>query len=200
MIHIRRLYLVIGLAVLILALAGGATFAATWQISRAASVSASPTPIVIHAQPLGVGAAETTDEGLTVTLTQVVKNGPRWLFHLQLKNTVNQALTVRGTSDIHQFVVAGNTQAAPPNNIDIAQLGSPSASEIATNYSDLATTLQAGGTAQGWLAVDTTNLSFTPVQLLYRYRAFPATACTDPSDKSTCHPDTLYQMLAWYPI
>jgi hypothetical protein len=197
MIYIRRRYLVIGLAVLFLALAGGTTFAATHQLSGAAAVPVSHTPIVIDATPLGVGAAETTDEGLEVTLLQVVKNGPRWLFHIQLRNTVTTTLTIRGTSDIHQFVVAGGTGAAPPNNIGVARLGSPAASEIAANHPDLARTLRAGGTAQGWLAIDTTHLGFTPTQLLYRYRAVPTTACANPNDTSTCHPDTLYQALIW---
>ena len=64
MIRVRRLYLVICLAVLALALAVGTAFAATRQPSGAVTVS--PTPIIIHstAQPPGVGAMQTTDEGL----------------------------------------------------------------------------------------------------------------------------------------
>jgi hypothetical protein len=196
-IFIRRRYLVIGLAALLLALAGGTTFAATGLVGII-----NPTPIVTRytPQPSGMGATQTTDEGMAVTLVQIIKNGPRWLFHFKIENTAKTALTIRGTSDVHQFIVSGNRQAAPPNNIGIAQLGSPSASEIAMNYSDLATTLPSGGGAEGWLAVDTTNLDFTPTTVLYRYKAVPTTACANLHDQSTCYPDTLYQALIWYPI
>lgn len=201
MIRVSRRSLVIGLVVLILALAGGTAFAAAQQPPAAVTVpsrslATTPTPIVLQVTPpAGVGATKTTGEGLAITLVQIVKNGPRWLFHFQISNRTPTSLTVRGTSDVHQFVISGVIQ-TPPYHAEIP-LGSPSASEIATNYSDLTTTLQSGGTAQGWLAVDTTNLGFTPVQLLYRYAAVPATACTNPADQSTCHPDTLYQALIW---
>lgn len=197
MVHTKHRSLVIGLAVLILALAGGTVFAATWQPSGAVTASSS---LSTPPQPPEVGATQTTDEGLAVTLIQVVKHGSRWLFQFQLRNIAQTALTVRGTGDVHQFVVAGNTGAAPPNNIGYAQLGSPSASEAAANYPDLATSLQAGGKANGWLVVDTTNLGFTPTELDYRFGSAPATACGNPADKSTCHPDTLYQSLIWYNI
>ncbi len=203
MIQFRRRLIVIGMVILVLALAGGTTFAASRLSSGTANEPASsivPTATIVQVHPDGVGTTETTDEGLTVTLTQIVKNGPRWLFHFQLQNIANTTLTVRGTSDVHQFIVSGRTQAAPPNNIGVAQLGSPSASEIATNYPDLANTLPAGGTAQGWLAVDTSNLDFTPVEVLYRYAAVPTLGCTDPTVSSTCHTDTLYQALIWYQI
>lgn len=203
MIRVRRRYLVICLAVLVLALAGGTAFAATQQPSRTVPTSSGPsTPIVIYstAQPPGVGATQTTDEGLAITPVQIVKNGPRWLFHFQIRNTAQKNLTIRGTTDEHQFVVSGFTGAAPPNNIGVAQLGSPAASEIAANYSDLATSLQAGNTQQGWLAVDTTNLGFTPKELIYRDVAVPTQACTNPADQSTCQPATLYTGFDWYNI
>ncbi len=199
MVYFHRRSFVIGLAVLILALAGGTVFAATQVFSGVATVPSSltaATPTIIQGTLPGVGAMETTDEGLTVTLTQLVKNGPRWLFHFQLKNAANTTLTVRGTSDVHQFVLAGVIQ-TPPYSASVP-LSSPSTSEIAANYPDLATILPSGGTAQGWLAVDTTNLGFTPSELLYRYATVQALGCTDPSDPSTCHTDTLYQALTWY--
>jgi hypothetical protein len=201
MIHIRRPLIVIGMVALVLALAGGTAFAAARLSSGVANVPSSPivpTVTLVQGNYDGVGATETTDEGLTVTLTQLVKNGSRWLFHFQLKNSANTTLTVRGTGAVHQFFIEGMTQAAPPNNIGRAQLSSPSASEIATNYSDLATTLSSGGTAQGWLVVDTAHLDFTPVELVYQYAAVPALGCTNPADPSTCETDTLYQALDWY--
>lgn len=198
MMHIHRRSFVIGLAVLILSLVGGTAFAATQALSGAAVVPSGPdaTPTVLQSHPAGVGTTETTDEGLAVTLTQLVKNGPRWLFHFQLKNTVNKALTVRGTSDVHQFVLAGVIQTPPYNAV--VSLSSPSATEAAANYPNLVTALPSGETAQGWLAVDTTNLGFTPSEVLYRYGAVPALGCTDPTDSSTCQTDTLYQALIWY--
>jgi hypothetical protein len=203
MIRVKRRHLVICLVVLVLALAGGTAFAATQQPSKTVAVSYSPsTPIVIHStSPIpGVGTTQTTDEGLAITLVRVVKNGPRWLFLFQIKNTAHTTLLVRGTTNEHQFVVAGRTGATPPNNIGYAQLGSPSASEIAANYADLATSLQAGSTTNGWLVVDTTNLGFTPTSLQYRDVAIPTQACTSPTDQSTCHPDTLYTGFDWYNI
>ena len=200
MIRIKRRYLVICLAVLALALAVGTAFAATQQPSGAVTVSSTPIVINSTAQPPGVGAMQTTDEGLSITLVQIVKNGPRWLFHLQIKNTATTALTIRGTTDEHQFVVDGRTGAAPPNNIGYAQLGSPSASEIAANYSDLATALQASSTTDGWLVVDTTNLGFTPTELIYRDVAVQTISCIDPADQSTCQPATLYTGFTWYNI
>jgi hypothetical protein len=201
MIRVKRRYLVIYLAVLVLALAVGTAYAATQQPSRTVPMSSSlPTPIVIHstATPPGVGATQTTAEGLAITLVQIVKNGPRWLFQFQIRNTASTTLTIRGTGQEHQFVVSGNTGAAPPNNVGVAQLSSPSASEVAANHPDLASTLQTGGTAQGWLAVDTTNLGFTPIQLLYRDKAVQTTGCTNPEDPSTCQPATLYTGVDWF--
>jgi hypothetical protein len=191
------------LVVLIFALAGGTVIAATRLESGGASMPSEPfkPPIImVQGTPAGVGTTETTDEGLTVTLVEIVKQGSRWLFHFQLKNSAQAALTVRGISDVHQFVVAGNTKAAPPNNMGVAPLGSPSVSEVAANYPDLVMTLPSGGTAQGWLAVDTTNLGFLPSELLYRYAAVPTLGCTDPADPSTYHTDMLYQALIWYQI
>ncbi|GEM_PF-2997808 len=200
MTYIRHRAIMIGVAVLILALAGGTVFAATRQPSGATAISSgpSPTPVVLQSHLAGVGTTEITNEGLAVTLVQIVKHGPRWLFQFQIKNIVNTTLTVRGAGQVHQFIISGVTQAAPYNGV--AQLGSPAASEIAANYPDLATTLPSGGAAQGWLAVDTTNLGFTPSELLYRYAAVPATGCTDPTVPSTCQTDTLYQALSWYLI
>jgi len=203
MIRVKRRYLVICLAVLTLALAVGTAFAAAQQPSGAVTgSSAPPTPIIIQstATPPGVGATQTTDEGLSITLVQIVKNGSRWLFHLQIKNTATTTLTIRGTTDEHQFVVDGKTGAVPPNNIGYAQLGSPSASEIAANYSDLATSLQASSTSDGWLVVDTTNLGFKPTELIYRDAAIHTMSCTNPADQSTCQPDTLYTGFTWYNI
>ena len=199
MIRVHRRTAIISLVVLVAALAGGTALAATQGFpgfSAGASNPDAATPIVIQGQPAGVGTPETTEEGLTVTLAQIVKQGTRWLFHFQIKNTASTALIVRGTSDEHQFVIAGVIQAPPYNKV--VQLESPAASEQAASYSDLAAFLQAGGTAQGWLAVDTANLGFTPSQILYRYRAVPALGCTDPTVQSTCHTDTLYAALQWF--
>ncbi|HEY7357215.1 MAG TPA: hypothetical protein VH590_12135, partial [Ktedonobacterales bacterium] len=129
---------------------------------------------------------------------QIVKHGPRWLFHFQIRDTASTTLIIRGTGQEHQFVVAGDTQAAPPNNVGVDQLRSPSASEIAANYIDLTRTLQAGVMTQGWLAVDTANLDFTPIQLLYRDTAVQTVGCADPSDQSTCQPATLYTGVDWF--
>lgn len=203
MIRVKRRYLMICLAALALALAVGTAFAAAQQPSGAVTRSSSPpTPIIINstATPPGVGATQTTDAGLSITLVNVVKHGSRWLFHFQIKNIAHNDLTIRGTTNEHQFVVDYGTGAAPPNNIGYAQLGSPSASEIAANYSDLASSLHASGTTNGWLVVDTTNLGSTPTELIYREVAIPTIACTNPADQSTCQPTTLYSGITWYNI
>ena len=203
MIHLSRRYAIFGLTVLIAVLVGGAVLAATQKPSASSNEpsrsAAQPTGTVIQitGQPAGVGTTETTEEGLTITFVQMVKHGTRWLFHFQIKNTTQKAAIIRGTDDVHQFVVSGNTQVAPPNNIGVAQLGTPAASEIAVNHPEVASTLQPGGTTQGWLAVDTMKLDFMPTQLLYRYKAVPTLGCADPADSSTCHIDTLYQALIW---
>lgn len=199
MIRAKRWYLVIGLAILALA-AGGIAFAGTYQPAGNAPAPAGSTPIVLQGTPPanGVGATKTTAEGLAITLVQIVKDGPRWLFHFQIRNTALTALTIRGTGQEHQFVVSGDTGAAPPNNIGVAQLSSPSASEIAANYPDLTSTLPAGVMTQGWLAIDTTNLGFTPAQLLYRDVGVSAIGCTNPADQSTCQPTTLYTGVDWF--
>jgi hypothetical protein len=197
MIHVHRRTVVIGLVVLIVVLAGITSLAVTHAFPYRASGPDTTTPVVVQGgQPARVGTTETTDEGLSVTLLQIDKRGTRWLFHFQIKNMAQAALTVRGTSDVHQFVLVGVIQ-TPPYHVEV-QLGSPSASEQIASYADLVTTLPSGGAAQGWLAVDTAKLGTTPVQLLYRYRAVPSLGCTDPADQSTCQTDTLYSALDWH--
>ena len=198
--RIKHWYPIVSLLALILTLAGDAAFAAARQPSATVPAPAGSTPIVLQGAPPanGIGATKTTNEGLAITLVQIVKNGPRWLFHFQIKNTASTTLTVQGTGPEHQFVVAGDTGAAPPNNIGEAQLASPSASEIAANHIDLANTLQAGVMTQGWLAVDTAHLGFTPIQLLYRDTAVQTIGCANPEDQSTCEPATLYTGVDWF--
>ncbi len=147
--------------------------------------------------PSGIGAMETTEEGLAVTFDRIDKHGARWLFHFKFANVASNGLTVLGADKVYQFVLTGNTKAAPPNNIGEVQLGSPSSSEIAAGYPKTATTLRAGEVIQGWLAVDTANLDFTPAQLLYRYKAVSTIGYIDPADPSTCQPETLYAALLW---
>ena len=204
MLNENRRSVVMGVVVLIVGLLGGTAFAMTHLPGEPAHGSLTPsdpqtgTAIPVTGHPPGIGSMQTTEEGLTITLVRQEKQGALFLFQFQVKNTTHATATMRAISgQVHQFIISGNTQVAPPNNIGEAQLNPPPVSENAATYPALAATLPAGATTEGWLAVDTTHLDFPATQLLYRYRAVPTVGCADPADPSTCQPATLYQALIW---
>lgn len=184
------------LALVALVLVGVFVYATSHQATAASPTnSSSSAPTTLTGTPPGIGANLVTAEGLSVTLERIDKQGTRWLFHFVLRNlnAANDA-TVIGSGAVHQFAIVGKTG---PTTVVDKVLSTPLASEAAAGYRSLGATLKRGGATDGWLAVDTATLGFTPVQVIYRYHATSTTACKDPAVTSTCYPDTVYSMLIW---
>lgn len=184
----RRASFLLGSAVVLALLAFGVIWYVTTQGGRASS----PTQTLPW-----TATTQQTPDGLRITWDRTIKQGTRWLFHFLLDNTSSQELTVISKSKVHQFILTGNNQIPPPNNVGEQPLSTPSASEVQAGYGGVPSTIKPGGIAKGWLAIETAQLSFTPQQLLYRYQVFHTIGCTDPDTPTTCQPADLYGALIW---
>jgi hypothetical protein len=156
-----------------------------------------------------IGATLHNPHGLDITLLAVKKDPTRWYFHFTALNKSSGALMVRGadklrsgnapvdqTSLDNQFVLPTLPAAKQPAMLPLT---TPNAAEIAS-YPGFAAShsLVAQGKVDGWLAVDVTNIgAVVPKQVYYTFDPIVGEACKNPTDKSTCHPDTTYHVLVW---
>ncbi len=151
-----------------------------------------------------VGAELSSPDGLTVTVDKIERTSAQWLVHLRAHNTSVHTLQIIGSGTghqfVHQFVLLGTWPVGTPTPAEagIVQLDAPAGADLATHPAFPAT-LSAGASTEGWLMADLTKLSnyLPPTRLQYHYASVSTTACKDPTDRSTCHPATLYEDLTW---
>ena len=182
--------------------ASGSPFPAATVISTIPDTSQTRGPI---------GATLLTPAGLRITLVGVDKSSTRWLFHLKVSNSGNAPATILGTNKPmsgssspdqggfdHQFAIPVIAADATVGGlIQQRVLDTPAAGELAA-HPTLVAMVAGGETADGWLGVDITNIgSPVPSELVYNFDPLPSEKFSNPSDQSTCTPETLYHVLIW---
>jgi hypothetical protein len=137
-----------------------------------------------------------TPDGVSIRLLGVERGPSQYLFHFNITSKISQTQRVLATGADHKFVLAGARPAGTPADQGIIDLAAPGVADIAAHPA-LAATVEANVASDGWLKADLNALGYPPQLLMYRYATVHTTRFTSPSDRSTCQPADLYQVLEW---
>ncbi len=132
--------------------------------------------------------ALTTPYVLEVTLVGVERHGSKLLFHFHAHNAGKKDAQLVGTGGDFQFYYIKGGKFTPTPLLASADLATHPA---------FPAKLMNGASADGWMMFDTATMGVYPHEILYRFGSVPDLACTNPHDKSTCHPDLAFKALVW---
>jgi hypothetical protein len=210
---ISRQKLTLVLVLLCIAVIGGV---ASWHPFSRADASSPTIPITTIGTPDTsvegpTGATLRTPSGLAITLISVEKGKSQWLLHFKIVNTSHGSISARGRDMIapastHVDQSALDRQFVLPimsasRQVESRPLSLPNSAESVMHQGLPASlTLLGNGKADGWLAVDVSDVDPTMLsqaQVIYDYDPFASKACVNPADQSTCKPETLYHVLIW---
>lgn len=131
-----------------------------------------------------------------ISLDKIEKHGTRWLFHITVQNTGSSAATVLGSGQVDTFVLDGMAPPRTPLSQETLTLTAPDQTYL-PSHPMLAQSVGPSQKTQGWLEANLAGFPYQPYQVDYRFGTVQTTACSNPQDKSTCHPATLFQVVSW---
>ncbi|GEM_PF-4466735 len=149
-----------------------------------------------------ISATLTSPEtNVTFHIVEIERSASLWFFHIHAHNSQHQSAMIIGRD--HYFVLTGAGTPGTPVTASQNFLTLVTPAQAGLAQSDLAThpalaaTVQSGSDADGWLVANIAHFKYTPYSILYVYGTVTTPACTNPQDKSTCHPATGYRALVW---
>lgn len=144
-----------------------------------------------------LGVALTPGNGnVTINLDKVEKHGNRWLFHFTVQNNTSVPTAVLGSGQVDQFVLDGMAPPRTPVSQETIALSAPDQT-YGLSHPMLARSVGASQQTQGWLEANLAGFPYQPYEVDYRFGTVQTTACSNPQDESTCHPATLFRVVAW---
>jgi hypothetical protein len=144
---------------------------------------------------LGVALAP-GNGNVTINLDKVEKHGTRWLFHFTVQNNTSAPTAVLGSGQMDQFVLDGMAPPRTPVSQETIELSAPDQT-YGPSHPMLARSVGASQHTQGWLEANLAGFPYQPYEVDYRFGTVQTTACSNPQDKSSCHPATLFRVVAW---